>query len=211
MADVRYEWKSAGNSGAAIGIASNVSLPGFKVVRIRVRNDQQELASTGSKYSRLVAQIVLVRTVGHLLVRLYLPTLVLVFASFLPLALLRLEPTTRAKISALIFLTAFLHTGSYYLQPGSVNYLLTSLDCFLYTSLLTILFCLAITSSVAYLSYDSDEMKQGLQEDHHGHKPEVVFLLEKWPRIGLPALYMVYVFIHCVSNATAVASGRSDE
>lgn len=209
MADVRYEWK-AGGSGA-IGIGENFTLPGYKVVQVRAREKTEELTTTGTKYSRLVAQIFLVRSVGHLLVRFYLPTLLFVFASFFPLTLLRLEPSTRAKISAIIFLTGLLYTGSYYLQPNSVNYVLTSLDCFLYTSLLTMLIALAITSSVAYLSTESsDEMKQGLQEDH-GHKPEVVFLLEKWPRIALPALYMVYVFIHCVTNATAVAIGAADD
>ncbi|XP_074597248.1 gamma-aminobutyric acid receptor subunit beta-like [Brevipalpus obovatus] len=147
VADMRYQWKNSVTKPAVV-VASNLTLPQFKVVGHKQSN-VTEATSTGN-YSRLKCSIHFARSLGFYLIQIYIPASLIVVISWVSFWLHRNATPARVSLGVTTVLTMTTLMSSTNSQLPKISYI-KSIDVYLGTCFVMVFASLVEYATVGYL------------------------------------------------------------
>lgn len=194
MADIVYNWKSEKNS---VGISASAELVDFIILRT---HENRKIASLSSgNYSRLIAELDVMRSDGSFILRLYLPTFMLVLLSWIPLWLSGMNGYTRVALALGLFLVSLAWNSFHLFSMLAIGYM-RLIDCYLISSSLGIFAVLLYLVVSIFLRKHTD-----LRWAQVGEQKGDTSLLDKLARWILPGLHLLYFICHYFTIKSALS------
>jgi len=192
MSDIKYRWEDGDNS---VQMSPDVSLPEFKVLGHRQRFIEASLSS--GNYSRLIGDVVFVRSVGPYVIQVYLPMALMVMMSWLALWLR--EVTARVGLCMISILTVIIIIISIHSSLPRISYF-TAIDVYFYVCFLSIFAILMESVCVSFITTWIQDREMEYQ-DRRGRGMKVLcgfdpIYLDWSSRIGFPILFLIFNIVY---------------
>jgi len=192
MSDIKYRWEDGDNS---VQMSPDVSLPEFKVLGHRQRFIEASLSS--GNYSRLIGDVVFVRSVGPYVIQVYLPMALMVMMSWLALWLR--EVTARVGLCMISILSVIIIIISIHSSLPRISYF-TAIDVYFYVCFLSIFAILMESVCVSFITTWIQDREMEYQ-DRRGRGMKVLcgfdpIYLDWSSRIGFPIIFLIFNIVY---------------
>merc|ERR1711970_126517 len=192
MSDIKYRWNDGLNS---VQLSPDVSLPEFKVLGHRQRFIEASLSS--GNYSRLIGDVVFVRSVGPYVIQVYLPMALMVMMSWLALWLR--EVTARVGLCMISILSVIIIIISIHSSLPRISYF-TAIDVYFYVCFLSIFAILMESVCVSFITTWIQDREMEYQ-DRRGRGMKVLcgfdpIYLDWSSRIGFLIIFLIFNIVY---------------
>merc|ERR1711970_468214 len=192
MSDIKYRWEDGENS---VQMSPDVSLPEFKVLGHRQRFIEASLSS--GNYSRLIGDVVFVRSVGPYVIQVYLPMALMVMMSWLALWLR--EVTARVGLCMITILSVIIIIISIHSSLPRISYY-TAIDVYFYLCFLSIFAILIESVCVSFITtWIKDREMESRDRKGRGMRVLCGFdpiYLDWISRIGFPIIFLIFNIVY---------------